>query len=359
MKKLIDKKLFAILLGYMGAYHVVYVAKRVFLKSMQEEGYLDLSWWDIIFAPILGNFIVVPPVILVILLVTKPMIKKKTKWGYIFGLHFVFYLFYVVLICFNSSLYVHFVYNDPLHLFDWDGLRFFLYSMNLNFLGYVGFVTIIYTYYYIQQIAKTERQKVLLSQQLQTMKMELLKSQLNPHFLFNTLNGIAALIKEDADKAQRLIGNLGDLLREVLLLKDEHLIPLEKEMVILDKYLEIMQTRFSDHLSIEIIIEDSVRHALVPSMLVQPILENSFKYGYGRNTTDLEVTLSAIKKEDSLFLTVRNNGMPIGEVKEGTGLKNIRNRLETLYRESFHFVFENNANEKGVVTTIEIPFQVL
>ncbi len=357
MKKLIDKKLFAILLGYMGLYHVVYISKRIFLKLMQEEAYLDLSWWDTIFAPLLANFIIVPPVIVLVLLVTKSMLQKKANWGYIFGLHFIFYLLYVILICFNNILYVHFVYDDPLHLFDQDALKFVLYSMNLNFLGYVGFVTIIYAYYYIEQTIKAEKQKALLSQQLQTVKMELLKSQLNPHFLFNTLNGIAALIKEDADKAQRLIGNLGDLLREVLLLKDENVIPLEKELVILDKYLEIMETRFSDHLSIDLYIEDVVKYALVPSMLIQPILENSFKYGYGRNTTDLEVSLSAVKKEDNLLLTVKNNGMPIKDVKEGNGLKNIRKRLETLYEKDFRFNFENNPMEKGVVTTIEIPFQ--
>ena len=362
MKKYIERKLFLILLGYMGAYHVVYIFRRVVLKAIGQPDYVDLNWWQTIFGPILANFIIVPPIILLVLIATKIMINRNLKWTYVFIIHFVLSFVYSLLI--TGSTYIYLYFARKISLLEYTLEEFFvntLFGSNLNFLGYVGFVTIIYSYYYIQRISTSEIQKVQLSRQLQNVKMQALKSQLNPHFLFNTLNSISSLIKEDANKAQRTISNLGDLLREVLLIKDENLISVYKEMLILKKYVDIMQTRFSDHLLVEIKIEKEVEEALIPSMLLQPIVENSFEHGYSYESTDLRVNLSISKMDEWLEIQIQNNGAPISlnNTDSGLGLRNVQERLETLFGEDFYYSFSNLKNGDGVLTNIKIPLTVV
>ena len=343
----------------MAAYHLVYISRRIILKFIEHGAYENADWSSVIFEPILANFITVPPVIILVLIATKIMINRSIKWIYLFIVHFILFLFYTILITTVGGIYVYFVRG--LNVFNEDFFVHVLFDSNLNFLGYVGFVTIIYSYYYIQKTARMETQKAKLSQQLQNIKMQALKSQLNPHFLFNTLNSISSLIKEDANKAQRTISNLGDLLREVLLIKDENLISVYKEMLILKKYVEIMQTRFSDHLLVEIKIEKEVEEALIPSMLLQPILENSFEHGYSYESTDLRVNLSISKMDEWLEIQIQNNGAPISlnDSDSGLGLRNVQERLETLFGEDFYYSFSNLKNGDGVLTNIKIPLTVV
>lgn len=358
MRKFIDKKLFLILLGYMGVYHIVYIFRRVVLKAMGRAEYSDLNWWLTIFEPIFANLLIVPPIILLVLVVTKMMINRNMRWIYVFLIHFGLSFIYSIVITAFGYIYEYIFFNVP--LMGGEPEFFFvrtLFGSNLNFLGYVGFVTIIYSYYYIQRISQSEIQKVRLSKQLQNAKMEALKAQLNPHFLFNTLNVISSLIKKDAHKAQHTLGNLGDLMREVLLVKGENMIEVHKEMTILNKYVEIMQIRFSDHLSVKYVINENVREALMPSMLLQPILENSFKHGYSYDMTNLEVDLSISKESKWLKIEIKNNGTPIIQTRSdgGMGLQNVKERLETLFEGNYIFNFSNLADGAGVQTLIKIP----
>lgn len=356
MKKYIDRKLFLILLAYMAAYHVVYISRRVILKLIDHEAYADVDWWLVAFEPILSNFISVPPVIILVLVATKIMINRKIKWIYLFVVHFALFLLYTSLITAFAGIYAYFV--SGFNMLEEGFFIVTLFGSNLNFLGYVGFVTIIYSYYYIQEVARMEIQEAKLSQQLQNVKMQALKSQLNPHFLFNTLNSISSLIRVDTHKAQHMIGNLGDLLREVLLVEEENMITVRKEMIILNKYIEIMQIRFSDHLLIEKAIEIDVEEALIPSMLLQPIMENSFEHGYSYDLTDLKVNLSISKTNNWLIIQIHNNGVPISQNSNdsGLGIRNIQERLETLFGNNFDFSFSNLEDEGGVLTRIKIPF---
>jgi len=356
MKNRIDKKLFGILLGYMAIYHVIYISRRVILKLIEEPGHVDRSWLNILFGPLLCNFIIIPPLILLILVVTKEMIDKNLSWLTSLGLHFIFSIVYGFLVIFLNTIYNYFAYGDSLELFNRIALINVLYGSTLNFFGYVGFVTIIYAYYYVQRIRTSEAQKAQLTKQLQNVKMQVLKSQLNPHFLFNTLNSISSLIEEDRYKAQHMIGNLGGFLREVLLVKDQNMVLVRKEIIILKKYVEIMQIRFSDHLSVNSEIEEEVQDALIPSMLLQPIMENSFEHGYAYNSNNLEVNLSIVKRDKWLLICVRNNGVPISKkTRSGMGIPNIQERLKTLYGDNFNFLFSNLPNGEGVLTQIKVP----
>lgn len=357
MRNRIDKKLFAILLGYVAAYQLVYLSRRVILKFMGEPGYVDNDWLSIIFGPILCSFIIIPPIILLILFFTKKMIELNLNWASSLGMHFIFSIVYAFLVIYLNTIYNYFVYGDPLELFSKVAIVNILYGSTLNFLAYGGFVSIIYSYYYFQRTAAHETQKVLLAKQLQTMKMEVLKSQLNPHFLFNTLNTISSLIKEDAHKAQHLIGNLGDLLREVLLVKEENMIPVSKEMIILKKYIEIMQIRFSDHLFVECVITTKAKDVLIPSMLLQPLVENSFEHGFSYDHTNLRVKISISTTEKWLIVQIQNNGASISLNGNdlGLGIRNVQERLETLYGDNFEFSLSNLNDQDGVISEIKIP----
>ena len=342
----------------MAAYHLVYISRRVILRLIEHDAYAGYSWSAIVFEPILKNFIVVPPVVVLLLVATTFMIDRKVKWLFVIAAHFIFSFLYSLLITSFAQIYEYVVYGAALSTAADSIIINTLFGSNLNFLGYVGFVTIIYSYYYAHEIAAVETQKVQLSLQLNELKLNALKAQLNPHFLFNTLNSISALIKVDAYKAQHMIANLGDLLREILLLQDDNLIPMRKEMIIMNKYVDIMQTRFSDHLVVTIDIDSNVQDALVPTMLFQPIIENCFKHGYSYGFTQLEVRLSALKMGDNLFIKIQNDGTPIpGNLNnEGLGIHNTQQRLNTIYGDNFDFSFTNLANNQGVVTKISIPF---
>jgi len=360
MKNRIDKKLFGILVGYMALYHVIYISRRIILKLIEEPGYID-STWLYIFGPILLNFIIIPPLLLLILVATKKVIAQNLSWLSSIGIHFVFSLLYSFLVVFLNITYNHIVYGDSFDVFSRATFITNLYASTLNFLAYGGFVSIIYAYYYVQKISKSELQKTQLARQLQDVKMQALKSQLNPHFLFNTLNSISSLIEEDGYKAQHMIGNLGDLLREVLLVKDENMVLVSKEISILNKYIEIMQIRFSDHLLVESEIEAEVQEAMIPSMLLQPILENSFEHGYSYDSINLKVNLSISRIDKWLMIRIQNNGVPIS-VKNGDtgmGIPNIKERLETLFEDNFDFSFSNLENGDGVITNIKIPLTVV
>jgi LytS/YehU family sensor histidine kinase len=189
----------------------------------------------------------------------------------------------------------------------------------------------------------------------------MLKAQLNPHFLFNTLHSISSLVKADPDKAQNMLVSLGDLLREIIFINHEDKITLTRELEILKKYIDIMLIRFSDHLSIDIAISDEVKMALVPSLLTQPIVENSIKHGYSSEHTHLNIKIEVYKLNKKLIIRIENNGQSLeldDKIKLGTGIRNIKARLETLYGSECNFTFSSLDQNKGVVTIIKIPFEI-
>lgn len=360
MKKYLDKKLFFILLGYVAAYKTVNILQAMFLKLKGIEGWEKISWSQITWGQLMGTFITIPPIVIIILVITKMMIDQKYSWKYIIGFHFLFSWIYGFLVNFTGELYLlYFEEGHQLELFNKKGILNLINTSGRDFLGYVGFVSIIYSYYYIDKSTKMEIQKTKLSQQLLERRMEALKSQLNPHFLFNTLNSVSALTIENPKKAQDMIVNLGDLLREVLLLKDTNLVPVYKEIIVLNKYIDIMMIRFSDHLNIEVKIDEECKNKLIPVMLIQPIIENSLKHGYSYDITELIVELRINLEDNKLVIEIENNGksMDYKELHQGVGIINIKERLSTLYPDEFEFNIHTSDNKKGVITIIKIPIQ--
>src|SRR5437899_3165697 len=191
-------------------------------------------------------------------------------------------------------------------------------------------------------------------------RMDALSSQINPHFLFNTLNTVSALIRFDPDSARGVVLKLSNILRR-LLRKHETFVPLREELQFIDDYLDIEVARFGkDNLDIVKHIDEAALEAFVPSMLLQPMVENCLKHGLAPKLGGGKIELRTTNTEGRLRIEIEDNGVGISEEKmphvyvEGIGLSNVRERLRVLYGADFHLDIESRPGE-GTVIRIEIP----
>src|SRR5437016_3785618 len=191
-------------------------------------------------------------------------------------------------------------------------------------------------------------------------RMDALSSQINPHFLFNTLNTVSALIRFDPDTARGVVLRLSNILRR-LLRKHETFVPLKEELQFIDDYLDIEVARFGkDNLEIIKEIDDDTLEAFVPSMLLQPMVENCLKHGLAPKIEGGRIRLHAEQRDGRLRLEIEDNGVGISEERmphvyvEGIGLSNVRERLRVLYGTDFRLEIESRPGE-GTVIRIEVP----
>ncbi|HUF12803.1 MAG TPA: sensor histidine kinase [Longimicrobiales bacterium] len=211
------------------------------------------------------------------------------------------------------------------------------------------------------ETARLETQTAQLEARVTDARLAALRMELNPHFLFNTLNAISALVRRGEHKeAVTMLARLGDLLRVTLERGGEQEIPLEKELEYLASYLEIERVRFRDRLTIETEVADDSSHALVPTFILQPLVENAVRHGISRSTEGGVIRVSAQRAADErLVLTVTDSGdgfrTPEGRVREGVGMKNTRARLDQLYGTRARLEWENPP-EGGARVTVTMPF---
>ena len=196
--------------------------------------------------------------------------------------------------------------------------------------------------------------------QLAQAQVRSLKMQLHPHFLFNTLNSISALIQEDPEGAEAMIARLSDLLRRALENSAAEEIPLQQELDFLNLYLAIERIRFEERLRVEFDIEPGTEDALVPNLLLQPLVENAIRHGIANRIQDGHIWLSAKKRGADLLLKIADNGSGLSaqnilSLKEGIGLTSTRGRLERLYGSGQRLQLEASATG-GVIARIVLPF---
>ena len=192
-------------------------------------------------------------------------------------------------------------------------------------------------------------------------QLQALQRQLHPHFLFNTLNTVSGLIRTDPDAADTMIDRLGDLLRMTLHKSGIQEVSLKEELEVLGKYVEIERTRFGNRLTVEMRVEPETLDVQVPSLVLQPLVENAIRHGIAPNAGPGWIAVYAQRDHDELVLQVLDNGdgLPperLMAMNRGVGLDNTRARLEHLYRDRFEFTFSNL--ERGFCVTIRIPFEV-
>lgn len=196
-----------------------------------------------------------------------------------------------------------------------------------------------------------------LEARLAVARLQALRMQLNPHFLFNTLHSISALVREDNKPAAiRMIAGLGDLLRQTLENSASNEVTLKEELDFLEKYLEIEQQRFQDRLQVRMQVEQGTVLANVPYLILQPLVENAVRHGISKSSTASLIEIRTHLHNGNLVLEVRDDGPGvITPCSENVGLTNTRNRLAGMYKDKFEFELKNRA-EGGAVATITIPF---
>jgi two-component system, LytTR family, sensor kinase len=199
-----------------------------------------------------------------------------------------------------------------------------------------------------------------LQAQLEKARLQALKSQLQPHFLFNTLNSISALMLTNVEAADRMITRLGDLLRISLETAGTQMTTLSRELEFVSCYLEIEKVRFEERLSVRIDVAPETLDASVPHLLLQPLVDNAIKHGISRLVAGGEIRISATINDGDLNLEVRDNGPGLHEPSHfrssGVGLRITRERLETIYGQR-HSVELLTLQEGGAVARVSIPFR--
>jgi two-component sensor histidine kinase len=206
------------------------------------------------------------------------------------------------------------------------------------------------------------RREARLEAQLAEARLDALRRQLDPHFLFNTLNAVSALVERDPRGVRRMIMRLSELLRHSFEGSSEAEVPLRAELTLLTRYVEIMQVRFQGRLTVETRVDERALDALVPSMILQPLVENAIKHGVERTTGAGEIRIEGECSGDELMLRVRDNGPGVSETVEasgrvGVGLRNTIARLEQLYGPGKRFSMSPGA-DGGIVAELRLPFHL-
>jgi len=217
--------------------------------------------------------------------------------------------------------------------------------------------------FYAAETQKKYQQKqseiIQLEQELTHAQLSALKMQLQPHFLFNTLNTVSSLMIQSVTDAQNVIAKLADLLRTVLADAPAQTIPFSKELDFIKNYLSIEQIRFSDRLSIQYDIAQNTENALVPSLILQPIVENAIKHGISKSIDPGIIAIISRKQENKLQITISDNGAGLQNSHEqsfGIGLQNVQERLTSLYPNQYEFTLNANTPQ-GATATLILPFK--
>jgi two-component system LytT family sensor kinase len=204
-----------------------------------------------------------------------------------------------------------------------------------------------------------ELQMAQLRAELTQAQLESLALQLQPHFLFNALNAVAATIYEDARKADIMLARLADYLRRTLKTSSAQQVPLAQELELLDLYVWIMKARFEDNLQMQIAVGDDVKanEALVPQLILQPIVENAIRHGFDPASATVQVEVSIARENGRLTMSVRDHGRGLdADATPRIGLANTRSRLEHLHGGAAHLEIAN-APGGGTAVTIQLPYQ--
>ncbi|MCK8500713.1 histidine kinase [Myxococcus fulvus] len=199
-----------------------------------------------------------------------------------------------------------------------------------------------------------------LEAQLAQAQLQLLRSQLQPHFLFNTLHAISALMHRDVESADRMVGQLSELLRASLERDGRHEVPLSEELELLSPYLDIERTRFSDRLQVDVDVAEDARDALVPSLLLQPLVENAIRHGIAPRRGPGKVWVRVRRAGARLAVEVEDDGVgpPAGrtELEEGIGLGATRARLERLHGAEQSVTWKARA-PSGFLLSLSLPYR--
>lgn len=244
------------------------------------------------------------------------------------------------------------------------GIMFYRYPMELSN-DLIGFTSVVCLYYYFRKFRVAQAQQLAAAQlktKLAEAQLENLRLQLQPHFLFNTLNTISSVMYEDVKAADLMVTQLSDLLRLTLRASRTHEIPLADELQITRLYLDLMQKRYEEKLRVRYEIDGELNDSLVPQLVLQPLLENSLRHGMKASGEAIDISIAAHRDNGRLVLKVSDSGSGFASsdtsavLGRGVGLSNIRDRLAQLYGSGQGFSIANRA-DGGAEVMLRFPYR--
>jgi len=292
---------------------------------------------------------------------------ERAKWGPRVLLHLAVALLVAMIAQIYSSVVFHSIMPPP-HSWPFDPFSDLLrlWFFNDLIIYFAVLAAGLARDYFLRYQARREEavqlqaQAALLRAQLAEARLQTLRMQINPHFLFNTLHAISTLVERNPQGVRRMIAKLSALLRHTLEGSSEQEVSLEQELQFLDSYLDIQQIRFQGHLEVHREIEPGVLDALLPNLILQPLLENAIQHGVSKMDGQGRIEMRAWREDEQLCLSVRDNGPSVGgdgegSLKEGIGLSNTRARLEQLYGATQSLTF-HGVDGGGLIAQIRLPY---
>ncbi len=274
----------------------------------------------------------------------------------------------MVVIVFTHQLYTsawcNYIFGEVLYLPLFDKLIWRILNLEWIFVDFIFYFLAVASYIAFEyQRNSSEKEKLIL--QLETRlaqaQLQALRMQLHPHFLFNTMNSISTLIlKSEIQKANNMLVSFSEFLRITLEENGSQVVPLEKELLFIESYLEVEKIRFQDKLNVEMNINPSTRNIEVPNLILQPLIENAIKYAVAPKKSDGVISIKTEIRDDKLLILIKDNGPGmnadylISSNGKGIGIKNTRERLNKLYGQKASINFEN-VKEGGLLIIVEIP----
>lgn len=238
-----------------------------------------------------------------------------------------------------------------MNLLSWDAMRFYD--------QYLITVAVYYIIRYFESLQQEEKEKAELALKNKEMELSLLRSQINPHFLFNTLNSISTLISTSKEKARKVITQLSDVFRYALDSHSGDRVRLIHELDFIENYIKIQQVRFGDRLKFEMDVEPTCLSVGIPPMILQPLVENSVKYGIAPKDDGGTIHLIVQRREEGIYFEIKDDGLGINAKKvldgksTGVGLKNSDKRLRSIYGK--YAGLHINARKDGYTVSFILP----
>ncbi len=333
-----------------GMYIVLYTFFYITLRRKE-----DPNFYYTLFTEALIGFILTH--IMRVIIKWSYVLKKNLK-GQILSFFGLTVLFSMLLSTLSCSL---------LQLFNWEMetmvqaslFRKIIYSWSGSFMFILIWNFIYFTYHYITNARKQEVDKIKLEALVKELEIKTIKAHINPHFIFNALNSIRALVEENPIRARTAITELSNLLRSSMYADKEEFITLEKELAYVKNYLALEQIRFETRLNVELNIDEATLQQPIPPMMLQTLVENAIKHGISKLIAGGLVTISSKFNHNSLELVICNSGnLKNGKLHEGFGIDSTINRLKFLYDGKANFEIRNK-NEETVEAKLIVPLNNL
>jgi len=323
-------------------------------KQMELAG-TTLSWWGLVYI-VFVNYLIKGCLIFLSVKLTLKYLKLENPIWYSLLIHFIFSLVFIVLsYCLLIPAENLILESKTEFTFNYL-LRRSMGGASFSFFLYFSMIFMVYAALFLIREQDNKLGQERMKNQLLDARMNVLRAQIQPHFLFNSLNSISYLTGIDVKRSKDAIADLSNLLRYTLKIKTNNLVTLAEEMKSSTIYLKLMKLRYDSNLDYAVKTEEGTFLIKVPPFIVQPVIENAVKYGFSSNHHRLKIEIFSALVEGNLNLTIRNDGETVREdYHYGTGITNILMRLNELYGNDYGFQFHNS--EGWVTTEISIPIR--